>query len=143
MATALTAPGALAGDTAPEADLAHHGRITMTADRVTVALTPQNHGPSDVPDATVRLTWSAPLADAQTLPAACLRTGPRTVGCRTGALPADTYGTPFTVRVRLAAAATEVTVRIATAFGGGSVDHNPDNDRHEVLVLDTGDTYYF
>nr|WP_237551658.1 hypothetical protein [Streptomyces sp. SID8367] len=116
----------------------------MAGDRVTVALTPENHGPTDVPDTTLRIAWSAPLTDAQPgLPAACLRTGPRTVDCRTGALPAAALGTPLTVDVRLATRPTEVTVRLDTVWTGGPADHNPDNNRHEVLVLDTGDTYYF
>ncbi|MEV5608055.1 hypothetical protein [Streptomyces sp. NPDC052225] len=127
----------------PEADLAHHGSVTMADAHVAAELTPQNHGPSDVPDATLRLAYSVPLADAQTLPDTCLRSGPRTVDCRTGALPAATYGAPFTVDVRLAAATTEVTVKIDTAWTGGPLDHNPDNNRHRVLVLDTGDAYYF
>ncbi|MFI6880341.1 hypothetical protein ACIBL6_43530 [Streptomyces sp. NPDC050400] len=140
LALALVSP---ADGTAAEADLAYHGSVTMSGARVTVTYTPQNHGPTDVPDATVRLTASAPLADAQTLPDACLRTGPRTVTCRTGALPAASVGDPLTLGIRLAAATTEVTLRLATAWGGGPADHNPDNDRHQVLVLDTGDTYYF
>ncbi|WP_338697592.1 hypothetical protein V2W30_17270 [Streptomyces sp. Q6] len=140
VALLLTVP---AEGTTPEADLAHHGGITMTGAHVAVALTPQNHGPSDVTDSTLRLAWSVPLADDQTLPDACLRSGPRTVDCRTGALPAAAYGTPFTVDVRLAAATTEVTVRIDTVWTGGPVDHNGQNNRHRVLVLDTGDTYYF
>ncbi|WP_353944041.1 hypothetical protein ABII15_22055 [Streptomyces sp. HUAS MG91] len=133
------------GGTAPaEADLAHHGSVRLAGDRVTVALTPENHGPTDVPDTTLRLALSAPLTDAQPgLPDACLRTGPRTVDCRTGALPAAALGTPLTVDVRLAARPTEVTVRLDTVWTGGPVDHNPDNNRHQVLVLDTGDTYYF
>ncbi|MBO1337822.1 hypothetical protein [Streptomyces sp. VRA16 Mangrove soil] len=136
----LPADGASAG----EADLAHHGTVTMARGHVTVTLTPQNHGPTDVPDATLRLAWSAPLADAQdALPAACLRSGPRTVDCRTGALPAAALGTPLTVDVRLAGAPSEVTVRLDTVWSGGTADHNPQNNRHKVLVLDTGDTYYF
>ncbi|MGY0024716.1 hypothetical protein [Streptomyces sp. cg35] len=140
LAAALAAP---ADDPAPEADLAYHGRVTMTGGHVTIALTPQNHGPFDVPDATVRLAWSSPLADTQTLPDGCLRSAPRTVSCRTGALPAAAHGTPLTVRIRLADTPSEVTVRIDTTWSGGPADHNPDNDRHQVLVLDTGDTYYF
>ncbi|MEV3857509.1 hypothetical protein AB0J38_24660 [Streptomyces sp. NPDC050095] len=149
LAAALTGPtGGPTGDPAdgavPEADLAQHGDITMSGGLVTVGFTPQNHGPSDVPDTTVRLTWSVPLADVQDeLPDTCLRSGPRTVHCRTGALPAATYGTPLTVRVRLAAAPAEATVQIATAWSGGFADHNRQNDQHRVLVLDTGDTYYF
>ncbi|MYW68092.1 hypothetical protein GTY65_29055 [Streptomyces sp. SID8379] len=130
--------------TPAEADLAHHGSVTMTHGHVSVAFTPQNHGPTGVHDATVRLAWSAPLADTQDeLPGACLRSGRRTVDCRTGALPADAVGEPLTVDVRLAGAPTEVTVRLDTTWTGGPADHNPENNRHRVLVLDTGDTYYF
>ncbi|GAA2292150.1 hypothetical protein OKJ48_41645 [Streptomyces kunmingensis] len=152
--TAFTAPTALAarpspapsapvdGDP-PEADLAYHGHATLAGTRVTVVLTPQNQGPYDIPDATLTLTLTSPLADAQTLPAGCLRSGPRSVDCRTGALPAATHGARVTVPVRLAASPTEVTVEVTTAWSGGPADRNPGNDRLGVLVLDTGDTYYF
>ncbi|MFI7383328.1 hypothetical protein [Streptomyces sp. NPDC049813] len=127
----------------PEADLAYHGHATLRGTRVTVVLTPQNHGPHDVSDATLLLTLTSPLADVQALPAGCLRAGPRAVSCRTGALPAATYGRRFTVPVQLAAASTEVTVEVTTAWSGGPSDRNHGNDRLRFLVLDTGDTYYF
>jgi hypothetical protein len=140
LAAALAAP---ADGNPPEADLAYHGHVTLAGAQVTVVVTPQNHGPVDVPDATMRLTTSSPLADAQTLPTGCLRAGPRTVSCRTGTLPAGTSGTRFTVPLRLAAAVTEVTVEVTTAWTGGPTDRDPANDRFQVLALDTGDTYAF
>jgi hypothetical protein len=36
-----------------------------------------------------------------------------------------------------------VGLELDTVWGGGAVDRNRDNDRQRVLVLDTGDTYYF
>lgn len=86
---------------APEADLAYHGHLSMTGGRVDLRMTPQNHGPSGVVEATVRLRWSVPLADEQGLPAGCARTEVRTVMCRTGALPADGWGETITMAVRL------------------------------------------
>ncbi|MEU9882872.1 hypothetical protein [Streptomyces phaeochromogenes] len=128
---------------APEADLAYHGHLSMTGGRVDLRMTPQNHGPSGVAEATVRLRWSVPLADEQGLPAGCARTEVRTVMCRTGALPADGWGETITMAVRLRGAPSEVTLGIDTVWGGGAVDRNHHNDRQEVLALDTGDTYVF
>ena len=127
----------------PEADLAYHGSASMTGDRVDVRFTPRNHGPSAVPDVTVRLRWSKPLADAQTLPTGCARSGERVVVCRTGALAADAVGERIELRVRLRDASSEVLLELDTVWGGGAVDGNRANDQQRVLVLDTGDTYYF
>lgn len=66
---------------APEADLAFHGRLWMDGGQVELRMTPQNHGPFGVADATVRLRWSAPLADEQRLPRL------RTVGRADRAVP--------------------------------------------------------
>lgn len=138
-ATVAAAPEAVA----PEADLAYHGHLSMTGGRVDLRMTPQNHGPSGVVEATVRLRWSVPLADEQGLPAGCARTEVQTVMCRTGALPADGWGETITMAVRLRGAPSEVSLGIDTVWGGGAVDRNHHNDRQEVLVLDTGDTYVF
>ncbi|MEW1648493.1 hypothetical protein [Streptomyces sp. NPDC091219] len=127
----------------PEADLAYHGSAVMTAGRIDVRFTPRNHGPSAVSDATVRLRWSKPLADRQALPEGCARSGERMVVCRTGALAADGVGERIDLRVRLRDASTEVLLELDTLWGGGTVDGNRANDQQRVLVLDTGDTYYF
>lgn len=101
-ATATAAPAVDAAPAvAPEADLAYHGHLSMTGGRVDLRMTPQNHGPSGIAEATVRLRWSVPLADEQGLPAGCARTEVRTVMCRTGALPADGWGETITMAVRL------------------------------------------
>ncbi|MCX5559702.1 hypothetical protein [Streptomyces sp. NBC_00038] len=128
---------------APEADLAYHGDVSMADGRVDVRLTPRNHGPSAVPDATVRLRWSVPLADRQSLPDGCARAEARAVVCRTGALAADGLGEEIRLGVRLRGAPAEVTVEFDTVWGGGAVDRNSGNDRQRVLVLDTGDSYVF
>ncbi|MFJ9246241.1 hypothetical protein [Streptomyces sp. NPDC101776] len=140
---ALAAMGAAPGVPAPEADLAYHGSAVMTEGRVDVRLTPRNHGPSAVPDATVRLRWSKPLADRQTLPEGCARSGERVVVCRTGALAADEAGERIELGVRLRDTSSEVLLELDTVWGGGAVDGNRANDQQRVLVLDTGDTYYF
>ncbi|MFH8468686.1 hypothetical protein [Streptomyces sp. NPDC017991] len=140
-AVGAASAGAVGG--APEADLAFHGRLWMDGGRVELRMTPQNHGPFGVADATVRLRWSAPLADEQRLPAGCARSGARAVLCRTGALPADGWGRTLAVAVRLRGEPAEVTLGIDTVWGGGAVDRNHRNDRQEVLVLDTGDSYVF
>ncbi|WP_369248326.1 hypothetical protein [Streptomyces sp. R41] len=128
---------------APEADLAYHGYVSMAAGSVDVRFTPQNHGPTAVPDATVRLRWSAPLADVQRLPGQCARAGERAVVCRTGALAADGLGEEIGVTVRLVGVPSEVTLEIDTVWSGGAVDRNHANDRQRVLALDTGDSYVF
>ncbi len=140
---ALAVMGAAPGVPGPEADLAYHGSAAMTAGRFDVRFTPRNHGPSAVPDATVRLRWSKPLADRQTLPEGCARSGDRVVVCRTGALAADEAGERIELRVRLAGTPSEVLLELDTVWGGGAVDGNRANDQQRVLVLDTSDTYYF
>ncbi|MGW3669480.1 hypothetical protein [Streptomyces sp. NPDC005141] len=134
------AVGAVAG---PEADLAYHGYVAVHGGRVDVRLTPRNHGPNPVADATVRLRWSTPLHDQQRLPARCARAGQRTVVCRTGALPVDGLGEEIRVKVRLRGVSAEVSMTVDTVWGGGSVDRNHANDRQRVLALDTGDSYAF
>ncbi|MBA2950639.1 hypothetical protein [Streptomyces himalayensis] len=138
--TVAAAPAAAA---APEADVAYHGYVAMVHGQVGLWLTPQNHGPTNVPDATVRLRWSSPLADLQQLPGQCARAGVSTVLCRTGALEAGGLGRRIVIAVRLAGAPSEVTLQIDTVWSGGARDRNPQNDRHRVLALDTGDSYYF
>ncbi|MEU1203157.1 hypothetical protein ABZ446_44090 [Streptomyces sp. NPDC005813] len=128
---------------APEADLAYHGRVSLDAGRVALRMTPRNHGPNAVMDATVRLRWSAALADVQWLPDGCARAGARDVVCRTGALSADGAGREIRMSVLLKGAPSEVTLGIDTVWGGGAVDSNRANDRQRVLVLDTGDLYAF
>ncbi|MFF9113750.1 hypothetical protein [Streptomyces sp. NPDC014805] len=129
---------------AGEADLAYHGSAELRRGRIRVELTPRNHGPSAVPEAAVRLRWSVPPAqDAQRLPDGCVRTGERDVVCRTGALAAGEVGERITLDLRLRGRPAEVRLEIGTLWGGGVADHNRANDRHEVLVLDTGDAYSF
>lgn len=130
-------------DGGPEADLAYHGSAVMAAGQIDVRFTPRNHGPSAVPDATVRLRWSEPLAYRQDLPGGCARSGMRVVLCRVGALAADGMGEPVELGLRLRGAPSEVLLRIDTVWSGGAVDRNRSNDRQRVLVLDTGDEYYF
>ncbi|MEU7583879.1 hypothetical protein AB0B50_40590 [Streptomyces sp. NPDC041068] len=141
------APEAVAPEPiAPEADVAFHGDVSLYDGTVRVRFVPRNHGPSDLDGVTVRLRWSVPLVDGQALPDGCLRSEPRTVLCRTGALDAGSVGEPVDVVVRLQGVpggVGEVGVRIGTAWNGGAVDHNPRNNEHAVLALDTGDTYYF
>lgn len=105
--------------------------------------TPRNHGPAAVPDATVRLQWSEPLVNEQTLPEGCARSAERVVLCRVGALAADGVGERVAMRVLLRGAPSEVLLEIDTVWNGGTVDRNRENDRQRVLVLDSGDEYYF
>ncbi|WP_330310233.1 MULTISPECIES: hypothetical protein [unclassified Streptomyces] len=128
---------------APEADLAYHGYVSMAAGSVDVRLTPQNHGPNAVADATVRLRWSAALADVQRLPEGCARVEARAVVCRTGALAADGLGEEIRLTVWLRGVPSEVTMEVDTVWSGGAVDRNHANDRQRVLALDTGDSYAF
>ncbi|MFC8431518.1 hypothetical protein [Streptomyces sp. NPDC057253] len=133
---------AVAGDRA-EADLAYHGVAVMSGGRMDLRFTPRNHGPEAVPDATVRLRWSEPLEDRQVLPDGCAREAERVVVCRVGALGADSVGERVELRVRLLGVPSEVLLEIDTVWDGGTVDLNRANDRQRVLVLDSGDEYYF
>ncbi|MFF7450699.1 MULTISPECIES: hypothetical protein [unclassified Streptomyces] len=143
LAVGAGAPVAGATPDRPEADLSYHGLAVMTEGQVEVRFTPRNHGPSAVPDVTVRLHWSQPLADRQELPTGCARSGARVVLCRVGALAADGLGEQIGMRVRMRGAPAEVLLGIDTVWSGGAVDRNRLNDRQRVLVLDTGDAYHF
>ncbi|WP_229816361.1 hypothetical protein [Streptomyces lucensis] len=142
-AGAVMTPGNAVAAGVPEADLAFHGTAVLTGDQVEVWLTPHNGGPAAVSDATVRLRWSAELADGQQLPARCAREDERTVVCGTGALAADTSGEQLRIPVRLREQPEEVTLEVDTAWIGGVVDQDRSNDRMKVLVLATGDAYAF
>ncbi|MEU5596914.1 hypothetical protein [Streptomyces sp. NPDC020298] len=134
---------AWAGSGDPSAGLAYHGSAVLVGDQVDVWLTPRNDGPSAVPDASVRLRWSATLADAQQLPTGCARTDERAVVCRTGALAAHGLGEQIALSVRLKGQPSEVTMEVETAWHGGAADPGKAHDVERVLVLATGDTYAF
>jgi len=137
------APGAGAEGRAAEAHLSFHGAAVLADGRLDVRFLPRNHGPAAVPDATVRLRWSAPLEDRDTLPRACVRAERRAVLCRVGPLPVDGLGEQIRLRVGLRGAPSEVLMEFDAVWSGGTVDRSRDDDRRRVLVLDTGDTYYF
>lgn len=126
-----------------EADLAHHGHLSLWEGRIGVWLVSENHGPSDVSQATVRLAFSEPMAGGQELPPSCLWGSDRVVVCRTGELRAAGVVEELALDLRMAADPDEVTVDISTMWTDGTADGNPRNDRHRVLVLATGDPYVF
>ncbi|MEV7569291.1 hypothetical protein [Streptomyces tanashiensis] len=146
-AAVVMGTGAGAGAAGPaigsEADLSHHGHVSLWDGRVGVWLVSENHGPSDVSQATVRLTFSEPMAGGQELPPACLWSSARVVSCRTGELRAEGGAGELALDLRTAALPDEMTVEIGTAWRDGPADRNPRNDRHRVLVLATGDPYVF
>jgi hypothetical protein len=142
-AVGVVAPAAGATGRSSEDGLAYHGEASMSGGRVDLRVTPRNHGPFNVPDATVRVRWSAPLQTRQTLPPGCARSDDRTVLCGTGALPADGAGERIRLFVRLRGAPSEVRVDLDTAWHAGTTDGNRANDRQHVLILDTGDAYNF
>ncbi|MFK3730485.1 hypothetical protein ACI2LJ_09540 [Streptomyces sp. NPDC088090] len=131
------------GGVAGEADLAHHGHVSLWDGRVGVWLVTENHGPSDVVDATVRLAFSTPMAGGQELPPGCLWSSSRVVSCRTGALPGGGAAGELALDLRAVGRPQELTVDVSTAWRAGGADRNPVNDRHRVLVLATGDPYVF
>ncbi|MET8398124.1 hypothetical protein [Streptomyces sp900116325] len=129
---------------APEADISHHGHVSLWGEELGVWLLSENHGPSDVMRSTVRLRFSVVLTGRQEMPSACLQADARTVLCRTGPLRAGgAAGRQFALELQLAGRPNEVVVRIDTAWNGGVTDRNPQNDRHEVLAPSTGDEYVF
>lgn len=138
---AETAGDGMAG---PEADVAHHGHVTLWDGRLDVVLLSENRGPSGLDDTTVRLAFSVPLAAGHALPAGCVWGGEREVLCSTGPLRVDgtRHETALTLRTA-GVAPQELTARVATAWNGGAVDRNPADNDHRVLVLATGDPYVF
>ncbi|MFE7749011.1 hypothetical protein [Streptomyces sp. NPDC057428] len=128
---------------APEADVSHHGHVSLEGRRLGVLLRTGNRGPSALEDVTVRLRFSEPLAAGQRLPQGCLRSGSRTVLCGTGALPVAGKARRTTVVLGLAGQPAEVVVRVDTVWNGGASDRNPQNSTHEVLAPSTGDAYVF
>ncbi|KQX58071.1 hypothetical protein ASE09_28155 [Streptomyces sp. Root66D1] len=138
-----TGAGAVGPVAGPEADLAHHGHVSLWDGRVGVWLVSENLGPADVPEATVRLAFSEPMAGGQELPPACLWSSDRVVSCRTGELSAAGGVGELALGLRTAGLPDELTVEISTAWRDGVTDRNPRNDRHRVLVLATGDPYVF
>ncbi len=151
-AGAGTSAGAVGSEAGPEAgvevgveaDLAHHGHVSLWDGRVGVWLVSENHGPSDLSQATVRLAFSEPMAGGQELPTACLWSSDRVVSCRTGELRAAGGVGELALDLRTAGLPDELTVEITTAWrDGAAADRNPGNDRHRVLVLATGDPYVF
>ncbi|MEU5220119.1 hypothetical protein AB0G79_28540 [Streptomyces sp. NPDC020807] len=126
-----------------EADLAHHGHVSLWDGRVGVWVVSENHGPSDLSQATVRLAFSVPMTGEQALPPDCLWSSDRVVSCRTGALRAAGAAGELALDLRTAGLPDEITVDVSTAWRDGKADRNPRNDRHRVLVLATGDPYVF
>ena len=141
--TVGTGGGARAVGPGAEADLAHHGHVSLWDGRLGVWLVSENHGPSDLSQATVRLAFSEPMAGGQELPTACLWSSDRVVSCRTGELRAAGGVGELALDLRTAGLPDEMTVEIGTAWRDGPADRNPRNDRHRVLVLATGDPYVF
>ncbi|KOG35093.1 MULTISPECIES: hypothetical protein [Streptomyces] len=135
--------GAVGAKTGPEADLSHHGHASLWDGRLGVWLVSENHGPSDLAQATVRLAFSEPMAGGRELPPACLWSSDRVVSCRTGELRAVGGAGELALDLRTAGLPDELTVDITTAWRDGVADRNPRNDRHRVLVLATGDPYVF
>ncbi|MFR9796695.1 hypothetical protein ACL02U_12430 [Streptomyces sp. MS06] len=147
-AVSLLFAGGSARAAAPGADLAYHGSATLRGGLVDVRFTPRNHGSAAVPDAAVRLRWSAPLAARQpALPPGCARIGALEVVCRTGPIAADGVGERIALAVRLRERPGETVLEVGTLWNGGAADRDrPDSrpdGRQRVLVLDTGDSYYF
>ncbi|MER7176103.1 hypothetical protein [Streptomyces mesophilus] len=143
VAAAALVAGVPAEAAAPEADVAYHGYASLWEGRLGIWLTPQNHGPVDVSEATVRLRYSAPLASEQKLPERCLRAGQRVVLCSTGEIKAGSWSEEIGLDIKLKGSPSEATVQIDTLWNGGASDRNVNNNRHKVLTLDTGDSYFF
>ncbi|MBM7441557.1 hypothetical protein [Streptomyces sp. HB132] len=128
---------------APEADVTHHGRVSLGEERIGIQLRTGNRGPSPLADATVRLRFSVPLAAWQRLPQGCLRGGSRTVLCATGPLRVGGPARRTALGLRFTGRPAEVAVRVDTVWNGGASDRNRKNDTQEVLALATGDPYVF
>ncbi|MET7642357.1 hypothetical protein ABZS83_01620 [Streptomyces sp. NPDC005426] len=129
---------------ASEADVSHHGHVSLWGTGLGIWLRSENRGPSDLAGVTVRLRISVPLAGRQELPQECLQADRATVLCRTGRLPADaSEQRQLALELQLAGRPAEVVVRIDTVWSDGATDRNPRNSEHEVLAPATGDEYVF
>ncbi|MEV0576397.1 MULTISPECIES: hypothetical protein [unclassified Streptomyces] len=129
---------------APEADVSHHGHVSLWGSGLGIWLRSENRGPSDLAGVTVRLRVSVPLAGRQELPQECLQADRSTVLCRTGELHADgSEQRQLALELQLAGRPTEVVVRVDTVWNGGATDRNSQNSEHEVLAPATGDEYVF
>ncbi|MFE5730719.1 hypothetical protein ACFQ7A_07385 [Streptomyces sp. NPDC056528] len=135
--------GAGAGAVGAEADLSHHGHLLLQDGRLGVRLVSENHGPAPFSRATVRIAFSVPMAGGYELPPACLWSSDRVVSCRTGELPVGGRDGELALDLWTAGLPEELTAEISTPWRDGAVDPYPGNDRHRVLVLDTGDPYVF
>lgn len=135
--------GRAAAWSGPEADLAYHGRVSLSQGRLRVWVVPQNEGPAALANATLRVRLSAELADRQELAEGCARAGLREVVCETGALPLHGRGRHIGLLLELKERVPEVVVRIDTWWNGGASDRDLSNNQHAVLALDTGDAYAF
>ncbi|MGW0121617.1 hypothetical protein [Streptomyces sp. NPDC003327] len=142
-AAVVMGAGGSAGAVEVEADLSHHGHLSLWDGRLGVWLVSENHGPAHLPQATVRLAFSEPMAGGQELPPACLWSSDRVVSCRTGELRVAGGVGELALDLRTAGSPDELTVEISTAWRDGALDSNARNDRHRVLVLATGDPYVF
>ncbi|WP_406451307.1 hypothetical protein OG782_15540 [Streptomyces sp. NBC_00876] len=141
-ATAVGAP--VVRSIAPEADVSHHGHVSLWGTGLGIWVLSENRGPSDLAGVTVRLRVSVPLAGRQELPGECLQADRQTVLCRTGPLRADgSQQRQLAVELQLLGRRDEVVVRVDTVWNGGATDRNPGNSEHEVLALATGDEYVF
>jgi len=127
----------------PEADLSHHGYVSLWGGLIAIRIRSENLGPSDVTASTVRLRFSAPLALRQELPHGCLRSGGATVLCETGGLRSGGGARQTALDLTLAGGPDEVIVRLDTVWNGGVRDTDPRNNVHQVLAPATGDAYAF
>ncbi|MEV4330495.1 hypothetical protein AB0K02_08120 [Streptomyces sp. NPDC049597] len=137
-----TAAGA-SGAVAPEADVAHHGHVSLGDEWLRISVMTRNHGPSSLEDATVRLEFSLRPVGGLRLPERCLRAGERVVLCRTGPLVADGVGSKTSIRLGITGDPAEAVVRVATVWNGGATDRDPVNNDHQVVAPATGDPYAF
>ncbi|MYS65668.1 hypothetical protein GTW66_16905 [Streptomyces sp. SID5473] len=128
----------------PVADVAHHGYVTLTdAGRLEVTVESRSHGPASLADATLKLSFSTPLARSQALPGTCVRSSDRVVLCSTGALRVGGTVRRTALDLRTSGTPDEVTVKVATHWNGGAHDRDPRNNLHEILAPATGDAYAF
>ncbi|MER7047881.1 hypothetical protein [Streptomyces jumonjinensis] len=130
-------------EAAPEADVAHHGHVSLTGGRLKVSLASESLGPANLENATVRLAFSAPPAAVPALPPGCLWSTETVVLCATGPLRAGAGGRRVALDLRTRGTPEQVAVEIGTHWNGGVADESPDNNEHRVLTPATGRSYAF
>ncbi|MEK8143772.1 hypothetical protein NKH18_22545 [Streptomyces sp. M10(2022)] len=140
--SAVAEPVNRATTIAPEADVSHHGHVSLSGDRLGIWLRSTNRGrrawPTRPYGCASRRRWPRAGAAGRLHPGA-----ERAVLCETGALGVDGEIRRTELALRIKGRPAEVVVRVDTVWNGGASDRNQENNTHQVRATATGDAYVF